>query len=77
MLIFSSEDTITGTNLSYESFSITQNMKIDALGSVKFDFSYAMNHLKGANRFAVYVWNKNFETLQGEIKLEVYDIVHE
>lgn len=73
-IVFSSEDSLTNQWYTYESVPMIRNSKINDAGEMKFDFSYAMNALEGANSFKAYIWNQNMEELQGKIKLEVYAI---
>lgn len=73
-IVFSSQDSLSGQQFSYEVAPMIRNKKINDAGELKFDFSYAMNALDGANSFAVYLWNQNREELGGRIKLEVYKI---
>ena len=51
-----------------------RNKKLTDSGEMSFDFSYALNAIKGANSYAAYIWNQNKEELGGRIKLEVYEI---
>ncbi len=71
-IVFSSQDSLSGQQYTYEVAPMVRNKKISNAGELAFDFSYAMNSLDGANSFAVYLWNQNREELHGEIKLEVY-----
>ncbi len=71
-IVFSSQDSLSGQQYTYEVAPMVRNKKINNAGELDFDFSYAMNVLDGANSFAVYLWNQNREELHGEIKLEVY-----
>ena len=73
-IVFSSEDSISKQQYTYECVPMIRNKKINKSGVLEFDFSYAMNALNGANAFAAYVWNQNGEEILGEIKLEVYTI---
>ena len=69
-----SEDSISKQQYTYEAVPMIRNNKIDDSGLLEFDFSYAMNALKGANSFAAFVWNQNGEEILGEIKVEAYAI---
>ncbi len=71
-IVFSSQDSLSGQQYTYEVVPMVRNKKINNAGELAFDFSYAMNALDGANSFAVYLWNQNREELHGKIKLEVY-----
>ena len=73
-IIFSSEDSLSKQRFTYEAVPIVRNKKVTDSGEMRFDFSYALNAIKGANSFAVYIWNQKMDVLQGEIKLEVYSI---
>lgn len=73
-IVFSSEDSLSKQQFTYEMIPMIRNSKISDSGEMNFDFSYAMNALEGANSFAAYIWNQNVEALQGKIKLEVYAI---
>ncbi|MFK7784409.1 MAG: hypothetical protein AB8B56_04785 [Crocinitomicaceae bacterium] len=71
LIVFTSEDSLTKQIHTWESFSLIENTK-EENGIFKFDFSYAMNALEGANSFATYLWHKNPCEIQGEIKVQVY-----
>lgn len=73
-IVFSSQDSLSGQQYTYEVASMVRNKKINSNGKLIFDFSYAMNALDGANSFAVYLWNQKREELEGRIKLEVYTL---
>lgn len=73
-IVFSSEDSLSKQRFTYEAVPIVRNKKVTDSGEMHFDFSYALNAIKGANSFAVYIWNQKRGELQGEIKLEVYSI---
>jgi hypothetical protein len=73
-VVFSTEDSLSKQQFTYESVPMIRNAKVSEDGVLEFDFAYAMNLLKGANSYAAYVWNQYGEELQGEIKLEVYEI---
>ena len=73
-IVFSSEDSLTKQQFTYEQISVIRNKKISKSGEIHFDFSYALNALDGANSYAALIWNQNLEELGGEIKLELYEL---
>lgn len=73
-IVISSEDTLSKQSRTYEAVPIVINTKIGEGGSVTFDFSYALNRVKGANRYNVYIWNLNRDVVEGQIILAVYTL---
>ena len=70
--VFSTKDTVSGEQLTYEAMSLVCNSKIRHDNSIRFDFSYAFPNVKEANQFDVYLWNPEGGNLSGVIDIEVF-----
>lgn len=74
-VVFSAEDSISGKSLRYEALHITESCAINNKGEIAFDFTFAMNCYSDANIIKIYIWNPYKSHLNGNLSLEMYDIL--
>lgn len=73
-LVIVSEDTVSKQQFTYEAIPFVRNKKIEADGSMKFDFSYALNACPDANKCTAYIWNQRLDELEGKMDLIIYHL---
>jgi hypothetical protein len=74
-VVFSAEDSVSGKSLRYDAFHITESCVINNKGEIAFDFTFAMNCYPDANIIKIYIWNPYKSDLNGNLSLEMYDIM--
>lgn len=74
-VVFSAEDTVSGKSLRYEAMYITESCAINNKREIAFDFTFAMNCYPDANIIKIYIWNPYKIYLDGNVSLEMYDIM--
>jgi hypothetical protein len=74
-VVFSAEDSVSGKSLRYEALNITESCAINDEGEIAFDFTFAMNCYSEANIIKIYIWNPYKSNLNGNLSLEIYDIL--
>jgi len=72
---FSAEDSVSGKSLRYEALNFTKSCAINDEGEIAFDFTLAMNCYSEANIIKIYIWNPYKSKLNGNLSLEIYDIL--
>ncbi len=73
-LVFTAENGDSRQPSYYHAVSFNECSVIPEDGKVSFDFTFAVNTYAEADQVKVYLWNKESQKQQGEIKLEVYEI---
>lgn len=74
VLVFSSEDTVAHEHYAYQGISLVQNARLKN-GRVNFKVTYAMNKDENANKLSVYLWNNKRIKLEGELRVEIFEIL--
>ena len=74
-IIFSVEDSATHQIYNYGGVGPLSCAKIAADKSIKFDFLYTINEFPSSAILKTYIFNPREDSISGEIKTEVYEIV--
>jgi hypothetical protein len=76
IVVLCAEDSVSGKSLRYDALHITQSCAIDNKGEIAFDFTLAMNCYSEANIMKLYIWNPYKSKLNGNLSMQIYDVLN-
>jgi len=75
LIIFSAEDSVSGEKYEYGGLNPINSTRIQDDGSLLFDFTYAFGVYPETGKISCYLYNKDLNKIEGQFKLEQYEIV--